>query len=312
MTVYPPSIPHWNNLKVIHRNTLPARPHFFIYDDEDSALRRNIENARVQCLSGTWKFHLSKTPLEGPLDFFCQDFDVSGFDNIQVPGMWQCQGYGQGPQYANIQYPWPVDPPNVPLEYNECGRYITTFNVSKEFVYKSQLRLRFEGVDSAFTVWLNGKEVGYSQGSRNPSEFDVTDFVRIDDPNGNILAVEVYQRCDGSYIEDQDQWWLSGIFRDVYLHSFPNVHPVDFHVETDLDDNYQNAILKVQIKMSIESIVQLKLLDHGREIGTRLSGLHPSSQLVSRFRSRILRSGLLRLLIFMILCSTSADSFLIE
>ncbi|EON96212.1 putative glycosyl hydrolase family 2 protein [Phaeoacremonium minimum UCRPA7] len=280
MSVFPATAPDWNNLQVIHRNTLPPRPHFFVYDDERSALSRDTKEARTKCLSGTWKFNLSKTPLEGPSHFYAQDFDASGFDDVKVPGMWQCQGYGEGPHYANIQYPWPVDPPNVPLEYNECGRYVTSFHVTEEFVKDAQLRLRFEGVDSSFTVWLNGVEVGYSQGSRNPSEFDITDLVELDRPNGNILAVEVYQRCDGSYIEDQDQWWLSGIFRDVYLHSFPKVHLVDFQVETDLDDKYQDAVLKVKIQMNAESDVEIKLLDSGREIikdFKKLNGKEPTT-----------------------------------
>lgn len=275
MTVYPPTVTDWNNLQVIHRNTLPPRPHFFIYDDEYSALSRDTKAARAQCLSGTWKFHVSKSPLEGPSNFFNRGFDISGFDDIQVPGMWQCQGHGQGPQYTNVQYPWPVDPPNVPLEYNECGRYVTNFRISKEFAEESQLRLRFEGVDSSFTVWLNGKEVGYSQGSRNPSEFDITDLVELDTPEGNTLAVEVYQRCNGSYIEDQDQWWLSGIFRDVYLHSFPKVHLCDFQVETQLDDMYQDAILGVKVEMSSESLVEMKILDSGREIAKASKNFRP-------------------------------------
>ena len=105
MSVFPATVPDWNNLQVIHRNTLPPRPHFFVYDDERSALSRDTKVARTKCLSGTWKFNLSKTPLEGPSHFYAQDFDASGFDDVKVPGMWQCQGYGEGPHYANIQYP---------------------------------------------------------------------------------------------------------------------------------------------------------------------------------------------------------------
>ncbi|KAF7552912.1 hypothetical protein G7Z17_g3971 [Cylindrodendrum hubeiense] len=262
--VYPPAVPDWQNLEVIHRNTLTPRPHFFVYDDESSALSRDSSRARVQCLSGTWKFHFSKTPLEGPADFFRQDYDVKVFDDVQVPGMWQLQGYGKGPHYSNVEYPWPVDPPNVPQEDNECGRYLTKFHVTKAFAENSQLRLRFEGVDSAFTLWVNGKEVGYAQGSRNPSEWDITEFVNVDAEN--ILAVEVYQWCNGSYIEDQDQWWMSGIFRDVFLHSFPKVHPRDFQVETTFDKDYQDAILKIKVEMSTDSPVEIKLLDGGKEI----------------------------------------------
>ncbi|KAK7427337.1 hypothetical protein QQZ08_006106 [Neonectria magnoliae] len=262
--VYPPTVPDWQNLDVIHRKTLTPRPHFFIFDTASSALTHDSSLARVQCLSGTWKFHFSKTPLEGPDDFYRPGYDTSAFENVSVPGMWQLQGYGKGPHYSNVEYPWAVDPPYVSQQDNECGRYITKFRVSKAFAEDSQLRLRFEGVDSASTLWVNGKEVGYSQGSRNPSEWDITELVEVD--TDNTLAVEVYQWCNGSYIEDQDQWWMSGIFRDVYLHSFPKVHPVDFQVETDLDKDYRDATLKIKVKMSADSPVEIKLLDNGKEI----------------------------------------------
>ncbi|KAG5946866.1 hypothetical protein E4U53_006507 [Claviceps sorghi] len=265
MTLFPakPLVPpDWSNVHLIHRNTLPPRSHFFLYDREQDALARDVTKARAQCLSGTWKFHLSKSPFEGPREFYRPGFDASEFRHIQVPGMWQLQGFGRGPHYTNILYPWPVDPPNVSYQENECGRYMTFFSVDKSFEHQ-QLRLRFEGVDSSFSVWVNGRDVGYSQGSRNPSEFDITDLVHIGEENK--LAVEVYQRCDGSYIEDQDEWWLSGIFRDVYLHAFPKVHPVDFHVKTDLDDKFKNAILRVSVHVSGSRSVELKLLDHKRQ-----------------------------------------------
>jgi beta-galactosidase len=256
--VHPKSLPDWTNVKVIHRNTLEPRSNFYLYENEELALTRDVTKAKCQLLSGTWKFHLSKSPFEGPLDFHASGFDASGWSDIAVPGMWQCQGFGKGPQYTNVNFPWPVDPPFVPYDDNECGRYWTKFQVDKKFA-DQQLRLRFEGVDAAFTVWVNSKEVGYSQGSRNPSEFDVTDFIIVG--ADNVLSVEVYQRCDGSYIEDQDQWWLSGIFRDVYLHSFPEHHPLDFHVQTILDSEYKDARLWVEITMNRNSFVDAKLLD---------------------------------------------------
>lgn len=256
---FPASPPDWCNLSVIHRNTLPPRSTFYLYDSEADALTREIPKSKAQRLSGKkWKFHHSTTPFKGPTTFHEASFDSSKWDEVEVPGMWQCQGYGKGPQYTNIQYPWPIDPPHIPLDDNECGRYLTSFRVAKELEGHQQ-RLRFEGVDSSFTVWVNGHNVGYSQGSRNPSEFDITEHVKYD--GENQLAVEVYERCDGSWIEDQDQLWLSGIFRDVYLHSFPKVHLEDFFVETLLDDDYKDAELKVSVKMSAASDVALKLLD---------------------------------------------------
>ncbi|KAK7993030.1 Beta-galactosidase [Apiospora saccharicola] len=263
--VRPDHVPDWSNLQVLHRNTLPPRSHFFTYDTERDALSSDVTRARSFLLSsGTWGFHLTQGPFNGPTDFWDPAFDNSKWDLVQVPGMWQCQGFGKGPQYTNVNYPFPVDPPRVPYDDNECGRYVTKFQVPDRLKEGAdQWRLRFEGVDSAFTVWLNGTEIGYSQGSRNPSEFDVTQALDLDSDE-NYLAVEVYQRCDGSYIEDQDQWWLSGIFRDVWLHSFPSTRLEDFHIQTLLDDDFQDASLTVDYKLSgatKDTSVSLKLLD---------------------------------------------------
>ncbi|PHH93334.1 hypothetical protein CDD83_7119 [Cordyceps sp. RAO-2017] len=262
---FPGAQPDWSNVKVVHRNQLPPRSHFFLYRDERDALAADVSRAKAQCLSGTWKFHLSQSPFEGPRDFHGPGFEpeaAGDWSDVVVPGMWQLQGHGKGPHYTNVVYPWPVDAPNISFQENECGRYLTTFVPDSSFA-RHQLRLRFEGVDSSFTVWINGHDVGYSQGSRNPSEFDVTRLVKVGEENR--LAVEVYQRCDGSYIEDQDQWWLSGIFRDVYLHAFPDVHPVDVHISTHLDDKYRDAVLRVDVELNKASAVELKLLGGGEE-----------------------------------------------
>ncbi|KAI0112597.1 glycoside hydrolase family 2 protein [Nemania sp. FL0031] len=260
--VKPSKLPDWSNLKVIHRNTLPPRSHFHLYNTEEDALSGDVtDKSRAALLSsGTWGFHFSTSPFKGPRDFYKPDFDHDDWKLIEVPGMWQLQGFGKGPQYTNVNYPFPVDPPHVPYDDNECGRYVRRFEVPDRLKDGSQWRLRFEGVDSAFTVWMNGREVGYSQGSRNPSEFDVSDFIQIDQEN--LLCVEVYQRCDGSYIEDQDQWWLSGIFRDVWLHSFPSSHFEDFYIQTLLDDHYLDADLIVDISVNKPGeTVSMKLLD---------------------------------------------------
>ncbi|KAJ4378616.1 hypothetical protein N0V85_008943, partial [Neurospora sp. IMI 360204] len=270
-SVYPSSIPDWNNNQVIHRNTLPPRSHFFVYPDSEKALTRDVSLAKAQLLSGEWKFNLSKSPLVGPVGF--QQFDSfvdPDWKPIQVPGMWQLQGFGKGPHYTNINYPFPVNTPHVPIDENECGRYVTYFQLAPEDK-DHQLRLRFEGVDSAFAVWLNGKDVGYSQGSRNPSEFDITQYVNLE--GDNILAVEVYQRCDGTYIEDQDQWWLSGIFRDVWIHKFPKQsHFKDVKVLPTLDNEYRNGKLSVTIELGSpeEVTLKFKLLDPAG--GERIQG----------------------------------------
>jgi len=200
-TTHPNHTPDWSNLKVIRRNTLPPRSHFHLYDSESDAVSANIDASRAVLLSGTWGFNFSPSPFAGPREFYRTDFDHGDWKLVSVPGMWQLQGFGKGPHYTNMFFPIPVNPPHVPYDDNECGRYVTRFEVPGRLKDGKQWRLRFEGVDSAFSVWVNGRDVGYSQGSRNASEFDVTDFLNLDAEN--LLCVEVYQRCDGTYIEDQ-------------------------------------------------------------------------------------------------------------
>ena len=246
---------------------MTPRANFVLYDSEKDALTRDFSNARCQSLSGTWKFHLASSPFRAPEGFELESFDSSKWDQVAVPGMWQLQGFGRGPQYTNVQFPFFVEPPNPPITDNECGSYITRFRVS-ERLRDDHLRLRFEGVDSAFHFWINGRLVGYSQGARNPSEFDVTEFVDVN--KKNILAVRVYQFCDGSYIEDQDQWWLSGIFRDVFLLGFSKRARIeDITLQTTLDDNYEDATLQVQVEISGSCKIDAKLASReGNEVAT--------------------------------------------
>ncbi|KAI0133695.1 glycosyl hydrolases family 2, TIM barrel domain-containing protein [Xylariales sp. AK1849] len=286
--VEPAHVPDWSNLKVIHRNTLPPRSHFFLYDSEKDALANDVSLARSYLLSGLWGFDLTNGPFNGPTDFYKPGSDTTKWPLVKVPGMWQLQGFGKGPQYTNVNYPFPVNPPHVPYDDNECGRYITKFSVPDHLKNGDQWRLRFEGVDSSFTVWLNGRKVGYSQGSRNPSEFDVTDFLDLDSEE-NYLGVEVYQWCDGSYIEDQDQWWLSGIFRDVWLHSFPSTRIEDFHVQTILDDDYHHAWLSVDVKVNTpDDNVRIKLLDkEGNVVDFDAEQVHILDHVSSQFKYRV-------------------------
>ena len=189
----------------------------------------------IVTLDGQWKFYWSKDPESRPVDFYCEDYDVSGWDNIKVPGNWQMQGYGT-PIYTNMTYPFQRNRPRVTNEppqdwtayenRNPVGSYVTFVDVTKEMLSKN-LILHFGGVHSAFYVWVNGQEVGYSQNSMSPAEFDVTKYMR---EGNNRLAVEVYRWSDGSYLEDQDMWRLSGIFREVQLWVRPLVHIADYHV----------------------------------------------------------------------------------
>ncbi|KAL4865288.1 hypothetical protein BDV12DRAFT_174919 [Aspergillus spectabilis] len=239
---FPQAKPDWNNLQVLHRNTLPPRAHFFSYSTEEKARSFDREQSEYKSLNGTWKFRHDASPFEAPE---WAEVNPLSWADIKVPGVWQLQGYGR-PLYTNVNYPIHVDPPNVPFE-NETGSYWRQFTIPKEWEGQ-QIRLRFEGVDSAFHVWVNGEEVGYSQGSRNAHEFDITSYLE-SSGSGNTVAVRVYEFCDGSYIERQDQWLLSGIFRDVYLVAFPKQTINDFDIVSELNDSFTSATLRSSIKV---------------------------------------------------------------
>ncbi|KAF7525290.1 hypothetical protein PCG10_005175 [Penicillium crustosum] len=229
--------PDFSNEFVIHRNRLPTRAYWI---PEDAIV-----------LNGIWDFHLAPTPFH----------QVDEWKSIQVPAHWQLQGYGK-PHYTNVPYPFPIDPPFVPTE-NQVGTYRRRFNIPSDWDRSSQIRLRFDGVDSAFHLFVNGNQVGYSQGSRNPAEFDITNYIFLE--RDNEVTVRVYQWCDGSYLEDQDQWWLSGIFRDVHLLAFSATARIeDFFVQTWLDEKYENATLKIGLQLHLEEecSIEVKVRDH--------------------------------------------------
>ncbi|KAI0444693.1 beta-galactosidase [Xylaria telfairii] len=261
--VHPASQPDWNNLEILHKGTLPPRADFHIYDSVQDALSYDTAKSTRTSLSGTWKFKLADNPFEGLEGFEDPVFDTTGWDDTSVPSMWQLHGYGKGPHYTNVNFPIPVDPPNVPFTDNETGHYVRKFTVPKH-LRNSQLRLRFEGVDSAYHVWVNGTEVGYHQGSRNPAEFDITSV--LDQAGENTLAVKVYQYCDATYIEDQDQWRMSGIFRDVHLIGFPSQSRVeDLFIQTKLDKDYIDAELKVRVDVTGSCELQVALYNPERQ-----------------------------------------------
>lgn len=202
------SLNDWENPQIFQRNKLPPRAYFI---PKTSLL-----------LNGRWSFNLAPSPLLAPSPARDGNDEPTGWTTITVPGHWQLQGHGN-PNYTNAIFPFPVDPPFVPSQ-NTTGTYHRSFTVPPDWEPSSQLRLRFDGVDSAYHLWVNGNEVGYAQGSRNPAEFDVSKFISRTAPND--LVVRVYQWSDGSYIEDQDQWWLSGEFPliegiGVYTNAIP-------------------------------------------------------------------------------------------
>ena len=252
----------WENHELVGRNRLPARAYFFHYATPEAALSGEPSSSDgYMSLNGDWQFHYSRTPAEAPEAFFEESFDASGWRLLPVPSCWQMEGYGR-PHYTNVKYPFPVDPPRVPTE-NPTGCYRREFTVTNEWKNRRVI-LRFEGVDSAFHVWMNGREVGFGKGSRLPSEFDITPYIRV---GRNLLAVRAYQWSDGTYLEDQDMWWLSGIFRSVCLLAVPRTHMGDLQVTTKLDAAYRDSDLNVRVtlrkseKAVAKCVVQMVLLD---------------------------------------------------
>ena len=233
----------WENPQMVGQNKEPAHATLLPYQDTQSALsgdRGACVNFKL--LNGDWQFKWSPNPASAPVDFYVEPFDNHGWDTIAVPGNWQVQGYGV-PMYTNVQYPFNPDfMPEVPKDNNPVGSYRTTFTVPDDWAGK-QVFIVFEGVDAAFYLWVNGQLVGYSQDSRLPAEFNLTPYLR---PGENTLAARVYRWCDGSYLEDQDFWRLSGIYRDVYLFATPTVHIRDFWAYTELDADYRDAVLNVR------------------------------------------------------------------
>ncbi|KPK84994.1 MAG: hypothetical protein AMS27_08525 [Bacteroides sp. SM23_62_1] len=196
-------------------------------------------------LNGTWKFHWSKSPLIAPEHFYLNEYNPSGWGDIQVPGTWQMQGYDYY-IYRNIPMEFaPYDPPNVPIEFNPTGCYIREFNIPEGWNNR-RIFLHFDGVKAAYWVWVNGEYIGFDKGAMTPSEYDITDIVQT---GSNKIAVKVVRWSDGSYLEDQDMWRFAGIYRGVYLFSVPDIFMRDFVVTTDLDENYRNVMLDVIVKI---------------------------------------------------------------
>lgn len=235
----------WENYQLDHINRLEPRAHFLTFPTkEKAALNENKYTHAFKNLNGIWKFLLLDAPEYSPSNFYAPDFNTEEMFDIKVPGNWQVQGYGKM-HYSDLWYNFPINPPYVPTE-NPTGIYKRQFTVDESFKDKKVI-LRFCGVDSAFHVWVNGQEVGYSKGARNEAEFDITDLVQED--AANDLTVRVYQWSDGTYLEDQDMWWLSGIFRDVELLGVPYAGINDFTVVADLDDEYKNGLLDLSFKV---------------------------------------------------------------
>lgn len=232
--------PNWQNPEVFEVNKLQAHAICIPFEAKDNTGKYYRENStNYTSLNGDWKFHFSISPLLEPEGFQLKETKDENWDNLEVPSNWQLKGYGQ-PIYTNQIHPFEANPPIVPTDTNETGYYRKWFDFQPK--QNEKAILHFAGVQSACYVYLNGKEIGYSEGSMTPAEFDITDFVQ---DGKNLLAVKVIRWSDASYLEDQDFWRLSGIYRDVFIYTIPVVHLWDYQVETDLDQNYQNADLKI-------------------------------------------------------------------
>ena len=241
---------YYENLSVLHENTMPARAYYIPASRRmGNLVEHREESDRMQLLNGTWKFQYFNSIYDIQDSFFEKNYDTENFDEIQVPSVWQMAGYDTH-QYTNIRYPFPFDPPYVPQDI-PCGAYVHTFEYSRDEKAPKSF-LNFEGVDSCFYVWINGSYIGYSQVSHMTSEFDVTDVLQ---DGTNTVAVLVMKWCDGSYLEDQDKFRMSGIFRDVYILKRPKQAISDYHIKTRIED----MLAKVEIEMKFYSPLNVKI-----------------------------------------------------
>ena len=241
---------YYEDLSVLHENTMPARSYYIPASKRmDNLVEHRDESDRMQLLNGNWKFQYFNSIYDVQESFFEKNYDTEEFDEIQVPSVWQMAGYDMH-QYTNIRYPFPFDPPYVPQDI-PCGAYAHTFVYHKD-ENAPKAFLNFEGVDSCFYVWINGSYVGYSQVSHMTSEFDITDLLQ---DGENSIAVLVMKWCDGSYLEDQDKFRMSGIFRDVYILKRPEQAISDYHVKTKIED----MLAKVELDMKFYSPAEVKI-----------------------------------------------------
>ncbi|MEQ8478339.1 glycoside hydrolase family 2 TIM barrel-domain containing protein [Fulvivirga sp.] len=261
--------PEWENPEIFQINREYPTASFYRYTDAVTAVENESwENSPLyKSLNGTWDFYYADSVQARPTDFYKEGFDMAGWDKIEVPSNWEIKGYGI-PFYTNITYMFPPNPPVIPHEMNNNGSYKKAFEISKDWDGRD-IYLHFAGVSGAMYVWLNGKMVGYNEGSKTAAEFKITDLVKT---GTNNLAVQVMRWSDASYIEDQDFWRLSGIERDVYVYATNKVTLRDFRVTSDLENDFKDGVFKVSLKIDNNTgelkneTVSVKLLDGDKEI----------------------------------------------
>lgn len=236
----------WRNLEVLQINRLQTRPFYCSYKNEQAALTLDRKKSeRYKLLNGTWKFKYLQSPYDAEDDFFIPKFDDSDFNTIPVPGHWQLNGFGS-PHYTDDTSLFPIQDDICIQQDNPTGLYRLEFDTDS-LALQEEVIIRLDGVESAYHLWLNGEFVGYSQGSRLSSEFDITDKIK---EGKNILAMKVYMFCDGSYIENQDMWWLAGIIRDVCLITRPKLHIADYKIDSLLSGDYKDGDLHIAIELA--------------------------------------------------------------
>lgn len=235
----------WENPQILDRGKEAGRSSFLLFSNENELKGNNPQKSELyQSLNGNWKFNIVKSPSQRPLDFYAADLNDSGWKNIEVPSNWELQGYDI-PIYTNITYPFPKNPPFIAPEYNPVGSYRRTFTVSESWNDK-EIILHFASISGYARVFLNGKEVGMTKAAKTPAEFNITSFLK---KGENLIAVQVFRWHDGSYLEDQDFWRLSGIERDVYLQAMPKTTVWDYFVKSDLDNQYKNGLFNLDVTL---------------------------------------------------------------
>lgn len=261
--------PEWENPEIFQINREAPTASFYRYNKASKALNNESwqNSSLYKSLNGTWNFYYADSVTARPTDFYKEGFDISGWDKIEVPSNWEMKGFGI-PVYTNVTYMFPANPPYIPHHINNNGSYKKTFEISEDWDEK-EIYLHFEGVSGAMYVWLNGKMVGYNEGSKTAAEFNITDLVKV---GSNDVSVQVMRWSDASYIEDQDFWRLSGIERDVYVYAANKITLRDFRVIADLESGFKDGSLKLSLKIDNNSKenttkkVAVKLLDGDTEV----------------------------------------------
>lgn len=260
----------WENPQVVGINKEKPRASFFAYRSKDRAiLNQKMNSPYFINLNGIWKFNWVVKPEDRPVDFYKTDYDISNWKNIKVPGHWELQGYGV-PIYTDVSYPFPNNEPYIPHDYNPVGSYKRDFVIPENW-NGEEIYIHFASVRSAMYIWVNGEKIGYTQGSKTPAEFNLTQYVK---PGKNQLALEIYRFSDGSYLEDQDYWKVSGFEREVHLYARPKTHIQDFFAKTGLDEKYANGLFILNLDLihslekSVNRNVEIQILDGTKEVYT--------------------------------------------